>query len=580
MPLPGLTRAIVLCYSRRRIEVAELVCLFEKADIWRLVFPESSERGVTMSTARCVWRTTLLLGLFMGLYAPVTNALSAQILGLSEATIEDINAAFNSGTLTSERLVELYLARIQAYDQDGPRLNAVLWLNDQALETARILDEERRMSGPRSPLHGIPVVLKDNIDTADMPTTAGSLLLAGSLPPDDAFIVEKLRNAGAIILAKLNMSELASGVTMSSVGGFIRNPHDIERSPAGSSGGTGAAISAAFAQLGIGTDTGGSVRGPTTANGIAGLKPTHGLLSRDGIVPLALSFDMAGPMARHVYDVAAMLGVMTGIDPDDVATSKSSNRFETNYTQFLDVSALGDARIGIARDFLGQDTEVDWIIEASLEAMRAEGATVVDVHFPQWFLDVKGDWYTTIRWREFRAQIPEYLATIGREYPKTLSEMVERSMKIMSLTPEGGTPNPTRWSLLVQEEESGTLDDHEYIAMKNYGLPMAQSIVAGLMDAQDLDVIVYPTSPTRPSLVNGGGGGGVSATNIANLTGFPDLIVPAGFTSDQLPVGISFLGRPFSEPRLLGLGYAFEQATKVRRNPRTTPPLAGAEIRR
>jgi len=580
MPLPGLTRAIVLCYSRRRIEVAELVRLFEKADIWRLAFPESSERGVTMSTARCVWRTTLLLGLFMGLYAPVTNALSAQILGLSEATIEDINAAFNSGTLTSERLVELYLARIQAYDQDGPRLNAVLWLNDQALETARILDEERRMSGPRSPLHGIPVVLKDNIDTADMPTTAGSLLLAGSLPPDDAFIVEKLRSAGAIILAKLNMSELASGVTMSSVGGFIRNPHDIERSPAGSSGGTGAAISAAFAQLGIGTDTGGSVRGPTTANGIAGLKPTHGLLSRDGIVPLALSFDMAGPMARHVYDVAAMLGVMTGIDPDDVATSKSSNRFETNYTQFLDVSALGDARIGIARDFLGQDTEVDWIIEASLEAMRAEGATVVDVHFPQWFLDVKGDWYTTIRWREFRAQIPEYLATIGREYPKTLSEMVERSMKIMSLTPEGGTPNPTRWSLLVQEEESGTLDDHEYIAMKNYGLPMAQSIVAGLMDAQDLDVIVYPTSPTRPSLVNGGGGGGVSATNIANLTGFPDLIVPAGFTSDQLPVGISFLGRPFSEPRLLGLGYAFEQATKVRRNPRTTPPLAGAEIRR
>ena len=580
MPLPGLTRAIVLCYSRRRIEVAELVRLFEKADIWRLAFPESSERGVTMSTARCVWRTTLLLGLFMGLYAPVTNALSAQILGLSEATIEDINAAFNSGTLTSERLVELYLARIQAYDQDGPRLNAVLWLNDQALETARILDEERRMSGPRSPLHGIPVVLKDNIDTADMPTTAGSLLLAGSLPPDDAFIVEKLRSAGAIILAKLNMSELASGVTMSSVGGFIRNPHDIERSPAGSSGGTGAAISAAFAQLGIGTDTGGSVRGPTTANGIAGLKPTHGLLSRDGIVPLALSFDMAGPMARHVYDVAAMLGVMTGIDPDDVATSKSSNRFETNYTQFLDVSALGDARIGIARDFLGQDTEVDWIIEASLEAMRAEGATVVDVHFPQWFLDVKGDWYTTIRWREFRAQIPEYLATIGREYPKTLSEMVERSMKIMSLTPEGGTPNPTRWSLLVQEEESGTLDDHEYIAMKNYGLPMAQSIVAGLMDAQALDVIVYPTSPTRPSLVNGGGGGGVSATNIANLTGFPDLIVPAGFTSDQLPVGISFLGRPFSEPRLFGLGYAFEQATKVRRNPRTTPPLAGAEIRR
>lgn len=541
-----------------------------------------------MNATRSIWHVVLLVSLSAGLCITVQGPLSAQMLGLSSATIQDINAAFDAGTLTSEDLVELYLARIQAYDQAGPQLNAVLWLNDQALETARMLDEERRTSGPRSPLHGIPVGLKDNVDTADMPTTAGSLLLQGSVPPDDAFIVEKLRNAGAIILAKLNMSELASGVTMSSVGGFIRNPHDIGRSPAGSSGGTGAAIAAAFAQLGIGTDTGGSVRGPTSDNGIAGLKPTHGLLSRDGIVPLGLSFDMAGPMARHVYDVAVMLGVMTGVDSDDAATSKSTDRFETNYTQFLDETALSDARIGIARDFLGQDTEVDWIIEASLEAMRAEGATVVDVYFPQWLLDIKGDWYTTIRWREFRAQMPEYLATIGPEYPKTVSEMVERSMEITSLTPEGGTPNPTRWSLLIREEESGTLDDYEYVAMKNYGLPMVQSITDGLMDAYDLDAIVYPTSPTRPSLVGGtvsysalgGGGGGVSATNIANLTGFPDLIVPAGFTSDQLPVGISFLGRPFSEPRLFGLGYAFEQATRIRRDPKMTPPLMGEGIRR
>jgi amidase len=506
---------------------------------------------------------------------------SAQILTLSTATIEDLNAAFDSGTLTSERLVELYLARIEAYDQQGPALNAILWLNDAALATARALDAERRASGPRSPLHGIPVVLKDNIDTFDMPTTAGSLLLVGSIPPDDAFIVKKLRDAGAIILAKLNMSEFASGVTMSSVGGFIRNPHDPARSPAGSSGGTGAGIAAAFAQLGVGTDTGGSVRGPTTANGIAGLKPTHGLLSRDGIVPLALSFDMAGPMARHVYDVAVMLGAMTGVDPADAATLKSEGRFETDYTQFLDEGALRGARIGIGRDFLGSDAEVDWIIEASLQTMRDAGATVVDVRFPQWLLDVKGDWYTTIRWREFRAQIPEYLATIGPEYPKTLAEMVERSLDITSTTPDGGTPNPTRWSLLMQEERSGTLDDHEYVAMRDHGMPMVRSIVEGLMDAHDLDAIVYPTSPTRPSLVDGGGrGGGSSATNIANLTGFPDLIVPAGFTSNRLPVGISFLGRPFSEPRLFGLGYAFEVATKVRRDPVATPPLRGEEIRR
>ena len=522
-----------------------------------------------------------LVGLLLASMLLPANG-SAQTLTLSSATIEDLNAAFDAGTLTSERLVELYLARIEAYDQQGPALNAVLWLNEDALATARALDAERRQTGPRSPLHGIPVVLKDNIDTSDMPTTAGSLLLAGSIPPNDAFIVKKLRDAGAIILAKLNMSEFASGVTMSSVGGFIRNPHDTARTPSGSSGGTGAAIAAAYAQLGIGTDTGGSVRGPTTSNGLAGLKPTHGLLSRDGIVPLALSFDMAGPMARHVYDVAVMLGVMTGIDPADDATLKSEGASETDYTQFLDAGALSGARIGIARDFLGADTEVDWIIEASLEAMRNAGATVVDVRYPQWLLDIKGDWYTTIRWREFRSQIRDYLATIGPEYPKTLEQMVERSLELTSTTPEGGTPNPTRWSLLMQEEASGTLEDYDYVAMRDYGLPMLRSIVEGLMDAENLDAIVYPTSPTRPALANGaaGGGGGPSPTNIANLTGFPDLIVPAGFTSNRLPVGISFFGRPFSEPRLFGLGYAFEQATKVRRDPDTTPPLSGEIIRR
>ncbi len=513
---------------------------------------------------------------------PPFQSAAAQTLTLSSATIEDLNAAFDAGTLTSERLIELYLARIEAYDQRGPALNAVLHLNAGALAAARALDAERRATGPRSPLHGIPVVLKDNIDTSDMPTTAGSLLLAGSIPPDDAFIVKKLRDAGAIILAKLNMSEFASGVTMSSVGGFIRNPHDIARTPSGSSGGTGAAIAAAYGQLGIGTDTGGSVRGPTTSNGIAGLKPTHGLLSRDGIVPLALSFDIAGPMARHVYDVAAMLSVMTGIDPADEATRKSAGVFETDYTEFLDAGALSGARIGIARDFLGSDTEVDWIVEASLQAMRDAGATVVDVRLPQWLLDVKGDWYTTIRWREFRAQIPDYLATIGPEYPKTLQQMIERSLEITSTTPAGGTPNPTRWSLLMQEEASGALTDYEYVAMRDHGLAMVRGIVEGLMDADRLDAIVYPTSPTRPALVEGATGpaGGASPTDIANLTGFPDLIVPAGFTSNRLPVGISFLGRAFAEPRLFGIGYAFEQATQVRRDPGSTPPLRGEEIRR
>lgn len=511
--------------------------------------------------------------------------LNAQKVGLSSATIKDLNEAFNAGTLTSERLVEMYLARIAAYDQSGPALNAVLTLNSKARETARALDTERKEQGPRSFLHGIPVVLKDNVDTADMPTTAGSLLLAGSIPPDDAFIVQKLREAGAIILGKANMSEFASGVTMSSVGGMIRNPHDLARTPSGSSGGTGAAIAASFAQLGIGTDTGGSVRGPSTSNGIVGLKPTHGLMSRDGIVPLALSFDMAGPMARNVYDVAAMLSVMTGVDLADDATKKSRGRLESDYTRFLDTQALQGARIGIATQFLGRDSEVDWIISAALDAMQRAGATVVEVRLPQWLLDAKADWYTTIRWTEFGDQIRDYLATLGPEYPKTLTEMIDRSLRMNSPTAQGGTPNPTRWSLFQQEKRSGSLPDYEYVAMKNHGMPMVRSLIEGLMASEDLDAIVYPTSPSRPSLVGGGSGGGgiavgTSATNLANLSGFPDLIVPAGFTSDRLPVGISFLGRAFSEPRLLALGYAFEQSTKARRDPLNTPPLPGEGISR
>lgn len=505
----------------------------------------------------------------------------AQELSLSEATIADLSRAFDSGALTSEQLVRMYLERIEAYDRAGPELNAVLWLNERALETAAELDRERQASGPRSPLHGIPVVLKDNVDTGDMPTTAGSILLAGSIPPDDAFIVQRLRDAGAIILAKVNMSEFASGSILSSIGPFFpKNPHALDRTPSGSSGGTGIAIAASFAQLGIGTDTGGSVRGPSTSNGIVGMRPTHGLLSRDGIVPLSSTLDMPGPMARHVHDLALMLGAMTGVDPADTATAKSEGRFETDYTQFLDAGALEGARIGVARDFLGANQEVDWVIEGALEAMRAQGATLVDVRFPPWLLDVMGDWYTTVRWPDFRAEIDDYLATLGPEYPKTLPEMIERARRITSITPEGGRPNAARWSLFVDEEASGTPSDYEYVAMKNHGYPMVRALVAGMIEAENLDAIVYPTSPTPPELLEGGpsGGGGVSATNIASIAGFPDLIVPAGFTGNRLPVGISFLGPAFSEGRLISLGYAFEQATRARRDPVHAPMLAGDRI--
>src|SRR5207245_2566856 len=308
-------------------------------------------------------------------------AASAKDIDLDAATIADLNAAFNAGTLTSEKLVQLCIARIQAYDREGPSLHAVVTLNPKAIETARALDAERKAKGPRSPLHGIPVVLKDNYDTFDLPTTGGSVLLEGSIPSKDAFVVKKLRDAGAIILAKVNMSEFASAGAYSSLGGQSLNPHDLTRSPSGSSGGTGVAIAAAYAPLGMGTDTGGSIRGPSTSNGIVGLKPTHGLLSRSGIIPLALSFDTGGPMARSVSDVAVALGIMTGVDAADAATKKSEGRLQTDYTKELRADALKGARIGVARDLPRADGAHPNPSRWSLFKRELESGTLTDYRY-------------------------------------------------------------------------------------------------------------------------------------------------------------------------------------------------------
>jgi len=513
----------------------------------------------------------------------------AKAIDLDAATIADINTAFDAGTLTAEKLVQMCLARIAEFDRKGPALRAVITLNPKALDAARALDAERKTKGRRSPLHGIPVVLKDNYDTFDMPTTGGSVLLEGSIPSKDAFVVKKLRDAGAIILAKVNMSEFASGGTYSSLGGQSHNPHDLLRTPSGSSGGTGVAIAAGYAPVGMGTDTGGSIRGPSTSNGIVGLKPTHGLLSRSGIIPLALSFDTGGPMARSVYDVAAALGIMTGVDAADAATKKSEGLLQTDYTKALRADALKGARIGIARDFLGADPDVDWVVDASLEAMRKAGATVVDVRYPKWLLDSKGEFYTAVRYPEFTAQIAEYLSHTGPKYPKTLAEMIERANRFNAPREDGAGPNPSRWTLFKREAESGTLTDYRYKAVRDYGLPLVRAIVEGMFDEKQLDAIVYPTASRRTALIaatatagasaaSALAAGGLAATDIANLTGFPDLIVPAGFTGDNLPVGLSFLARAFSEPRLLSLGYSFEQLTHARRRPIHTPALPGETI--
>ena len=528
-----------------------------------------------------VFRSTLVAALLLGTGAARSTA-SAQTIELNAASIQQLARAMDAGTVSSETLVALSLARIDAYDDRGPRVNAVITRNAKAIEQARALDAERKTKGRRSLLHGIPVVLKDNYDTYDLPTTAGSVLLEGSVPPDDAFLVKKLREAGAVIIAKVNLSEFASGTAFSSLGGPTRNPHDPTRTPSGSSGGTGAAIAAAFATLGLGTDTGGSIRGPATVNGIVGLKPTLGLLSRDGIIPLALSFDTGGPMARHVSDIAVALGVLTGIDAADTVTRRSEGRTETDYARYLDAGALKGARIGVARDFMGFDGEVDWVMEASIATMRAAGATIVDVRLPKWLLDAKGEFYAAVRYPEFTAQIEQYLATLKPGYPRTLAEMIARSDSIVAPRADGAGPHPVRWSLFRREIASGTLTDPRYAAVRNHALPLVASLLDGIITTNTLDAIVYPTNPKRPDLLTAPpeppGGGAASGSNLANLSGFPDLIVPAGVTTDRLPVGISFLGRAFSEPKLLGLGYAFEQRTKARRLPVHTPPLAGEKL--
>jgi amidase len=523
----------------------------------------------------------------------------AASLELSTATIPELQAAMAKGKLSSEQLVKMYLKRIDAYDKQGPAINAVITLNPKALEIAKALDAERKAKGPRGPLHGIPVLLKDNYDTFDLPTTAGSQLLAGSIPPDDAFVVKKLREAGAVIVAKLNLSEFAgSGGSVSgapedivkkgtipngfsSMGLQTHNPHDLERGPAGSSGGTGAAIAAVFGQFGLGTDTGGSIRGPSSSNGIVGLKPTRGLMSRDGIVPLALSFDTGGPMARSVTDVALALGVMTGVDPMDEATAPSAGHLTHDYLPFLRAGALKGARIGIARDFMGRDAGTDAVVEEAVATLRKLGATVVEVRYPYYLLQSRQGIYNQLVASEFKAQITEYLRSTGPAYPKSFDEIVARAND-----PATKYRSPEK-AVALKYTQSIALDltDPVYLSIKGQALAAIKAGVDALFTKYGIDAIVYPTSPRPATLIDvekaraaAGAGGTDSPTSIANETGYPDLIVPAGMTQAGLPVTISFFGPAWSEPKLLGYGYDFEQATHAIRTPKHTPVMAGESI--
>ncbi len=433
-----------------------------------------------------------------------------------------------------------------------------------------------------------------------MPTTAGSQLLAGSVPPDDAYVVKKLRDAGAVFLAKVNLSEFAgsggsvSGASdpkvllagavpngFSSMGLQTHNPHDLTRGPSGSSGGTGAGIAAWFGQFGLGTDTGGSVRGPSSANGIVGLKPTLGLMSRNGIVPLALSFDTGGPMARSVSDIAVALGVMTGVDVGDSATAVSAGKFETDYTKYLKVGSLKGARIGIARDFTGKDADVDRVVNDAVATLKKLGAVVVDpIKYPDYLLVAKQPIYNLLVSSEFKAQITQYLKRTKAGYPKSFDEIVARAND-----PKTGYRSPEKaYSLKYTAGLALDLNDPVYIALKQQQLAAVKAGMVALFAKYHLDAIVYPTSPRPATLIKPTEppkptAGTESPTNLANESGFPDLIVPAGVTPAGLPVTISFFGPAFSEPKLLGYGYDFEQATHSIVHPKSTPALADEHIK-
>jgi amidase len=527
--------------------------------------------------------TALLAALVIGHCSLAIPAkLAAATFELSKAGIPEIQAAVDAGALTYEKLVQLYIARVNAYDQKGPALNSVILLNPKALEEARALDAEFKAKGRRSPLHGIPVIVKDNFDTFDMPNTGGAFYLEGSIVDKDAFMIRKLREAGAILFIKANLDELAnSGLGFSSLGGQTRNPHDPTRIPGGSSGGTGAGLAAWFAPLGLGTDTGGSIRGPSSYNGVPGIKPTNGLLSRAGIIPRVLSFDTGGPMARTVYDVALSLGFMTGVDPDDELTRTSAGLFHHDYTVFLKKDALKGARLGIIRDNAGLDPEVDAILDKAVADLKAQGAVVIDdLHYPDHVLAARAGIMATIGDSDIREQYALYMATLKPGYPKTLTEMIERADALKA--PKGKiTPYPELYNKFKKSNAGPSSTSLAYRSAR-HGMDMVRDGVLSVFENHRLDAIVYLTRPkTAPPIaeIDKVKGSAIpSLTNIANITQFPDVIVPAGLTKEKLPVTISFLGPAYSEPRLLAYAYAYEQATHHFALPATTPALPGETI--
>src|SRR5208283_4067034 len=495
-----------------------------------------------------------------------------------EMTISDLQDGMKSGRFTARSLVEKYSARIDEIDKHGTAVNSVLELNPDALSIADALDQERKSKGTRGPLHGIPVLIKDNIDTADrMMTTAGSLALVGSKPAKDSFVAERLRAAGAVILGKTNLSEWAnirsshSTSGWSGRGGLTKNPYALDRNACGSSSGTGAGISASLAAVGIGTETDGSIVCPSSSNGLVGIKPTVGLVSRAGIIPIAHSQDTAGPMCRTVRDAAILLSALTGVDPDDEATAGSAGKAQTDYAQYCDPNGLKGARIGVARKYFGFSDLVDALMKQALDAMKKQGATLVDPADIESFGKFD-DTELLVLLYELKADLNTYLARLAGAPVRTLKEVIDFN--------ERNREKETPWfgqDLFIKAEAKGPLTEKEYVdaLAKNHQLTRTEGIDA-LMDKHHLDAIVAPTGGPAwlTDLVNGDHSTGGSS-NAAAVAGYPNINVTAGFLFG-LPAGISFFGRAWSEPTLIKLAYAFEQATKARQAPKFLPTIGPA----
>jgi len=493
---------------------------------------------------------------------------------LDESTIADLQRGMASGKYSSHSLVRKYLDRIDDIDKHGPAINSVIELNPDALSIAADLDRERKAKGPRGPLHGIPVLIKDNIDTHDrMTTTAGSLALGGSIPLQDSFVAKKLRDAGAVILGKTNLSEWAnfrsshSSSGWSGRGGQTRNPYVLDRNPCGSSSGTGASIAANLAAIGVGTETDGSVVCPSNANSLVGIKPTVGLISRAGIIPISHSQDTAGPMCRTVTDAAILLSALTGIESRDNATKASAGKSFADYAKFLDANGLKGARIGVHRKGFGFNDAVDKLMTDCIDIMKRRGATLVDpADIPtQGKFD---DSELEVLLYEFKADLNSYLAALGSRAPvKSLKEIIDFNEQYRDREmPYFGQ------DLFIKAQAKGPLTDKAYrdALAKDQRLSRKEGIDF-VMDKNKLDAMIAPTGgPAWPTdWVNGDHFTGGYSTASA-VAGYPHITVPAGYVFG-LPVGISFFGRAWSEPTLIKFAYSFEQATKARRAPQFLP---------